>query len=59
MKPFIGAGFNETIDFLKMSDDPQSLEIISYLSDENTGSIEESESLEEWFDFRYKYFLNE
>lgn len=54
----IGAGYNETIDFLKRSDNPQSLEIISYLSDENTKHINKNESLEEWFDFRYNYFLD-
>ena len=54
----IGAGYNETIEFLKKSDNPQSLEIISYLLNENTKSIEENELFKEWFDFRYKYFLD-
>ena len=45
----IGAGYNETIEFLKKSDNPH----------ENIKNIEENESFEEWFDFRYKYFLDE
>jgi hypothetical protein len=55
----IGAGYNETIEFLKKSDNPQALEILSYLLNENIKNIEENESFEEWFDFRYKYFLDE
>lgn len=55
----IGAGFTETIDFLERSNDPQSFEIISYLSEENTKNIDENESFEEWLDFRYKYFLDQ
>lgn len=55
----IGAGFQETIDFLERSDNPWSLEIISYLTDENIKSEEDNEPLEKWFDFRYKYFFNE
>lgn len=52
----IGAGFTETIDFLERSNDPQSIEIISYLSERNTKNIDGNESYEEWLDFRYKYF---
>lgn len=55
----IGAGFDETINNLKESDNPLSVEIISYLSNENKKMIEDNESFTEWFDFRYQYFLDE